>query len=36
VVAARIYRQAGFTLAEEKESLLWGRQLVEQRYQLAL
>jgi len=36
VVAARIYRQAGFTLAEEKESLLWGRQLVEQRYQKPL
>jgi GNAT superfamily N-acetyltransferase len=36
VVAAKIYRRAGFTLAEEKESRLWGRQLVEQRYRLAL
>jgi GNAT superfamily N-acetyltransferase len=35
-VAARIYRQAGFRLAEQKESRLWGRQLTEQRYQLSL
>ncbi len=35
-VAGRIYRQAGFTLAEQRESRLWGRQLVEQRYWRAL
>jgi GNAT superfamily N-acetyltransferase len=36
LVAGRIYRQAGFTLAEQRESRLWGRQLVEQRYWRAL
>jgi GNAT superfamily N-acetyltransferase len=34
--AGRIYRNAGFTLAEEKASRLWGRELIEQRYQLSL
>lgn len=29
-------RNAGFTLAEEKASRLWGRELLEQRYQLSL
>jgi len=36
VVAGWIYRQAGFTLAEQRESRLWGRPLVEQRYWRAL
>ncbi|MGE5528533.1 MAG: GNAT family N-acetyltransferase [Patescibacteria group bacterium] len=34
--AAGLYRAAGFTLTEEHERLLWGRRLVEQRYDLAL
>lgn len=34
--AARLYREAGFRLAEEKRSAVWGGVVNEQRYELTL
>jgi hypothetical protein len=34
--AAKLYRAAGFELAEERAGTPWGEEVVEQRYELTL